>query len=705
MSTLLSPASLCFASAAATIVVAIFGSLRLRRGTADWTLVLGLCLFAADRILAAFSLQAATLGDVEAIQQWRVIVLSALPGVWLVFSLTFARVNAANFLRRWKFIWPAALVVPLVLAIAFRQDLFSALYASRSEPWILRLGWPATVVYCILLPVSVLVLMNLERTYRASVGTLRWRIKFMLLGVGVVFVTEVYSTSQAVLYRSITASMESTTAIAVLLAMVIVGRYLLRNSQFDTEVYPSQSVLEGSVIVVLAAIYLLGVGVLAKLVTYFGGDAAFELKAFVLLMSLVLLGVLFQSDRVRLYLRRMVSRHFQRPIYDYQAIWRKFSEGTASAVDPTDLCRAVVNLTAEVFEALSVTIWIANDSRDTLTVAASTSLSTEKASVCTPTEAEIRAVFAHFEANPHPVDIETGDAPWAVALRRWHPIEFPERGSHRMCAPFVRQGRIGGILMIGDRVSGVEFPDQDMDMLKCVTDHVTTRLMNVQLAQRLVQAKELAAFQAMATFFVHDLKNAASTLNLMLQNLPVHFNDPAFREDALRGMGKTVEHMNRLIGRLGQLRHDLNLRLTPGDLNTVVEGVLRGLQNATGVRISREFAPLPAAAIDPEQLQKVITNLLLNAIEATPPQGEIRLATRATATEVVFSVADTGCGMSAEFIQRSLFRPFQTTKKTGMGIGMFQSKMIVEAHGGRLTVTSAPNQGTTFQVHLPTHGK
>jgi len=241
-------------------------------------------------------------------------------------------------------------------------------------------------------------------------------------------------------------------------------------------------------------------------------------------------------------------------------------------------------------------------------------------------------------------------------------------------------------------------------MLVCVTDHVTTRLMNVQFAERQVQAKELEAFQTMAAFFVHDLKNAASTLNLMLQNLPVHFNDPAFREDALRGMGKTVDHMNRLIRRLGQLRQDLNLHRAPVDLNAVVQSGLKSLQDGAGFAIIKELSPLPTAPLDQEQIQKVITNLVLNAIEATPANGEIRITTRANGAEVMLTVKDTGCGMTPEFMQRSLFRPFQTTKKTGLGIGMFQSKMIVEAHGGRLTVTSAPGQGTTFQVFLPTHG-
>jgi len=68
-------------------------------------------------------------------------------------------------------------------------------------------------------------------------------------------------------------------------------------------------------------------------------------------------------------------------------------------------------------------------------------------------------------------------------------------------------------------------------------------------------------------------------------------------------------------------------------------------------------------------------------------------------------VADNGCGMSQDFLNRSLFRPFQSTKKTGVGIGMFQSKMIVEAHGGRIEVESEQGKGSTFRVLLPIRGQ
>jgi signal transduction histidine kinase len=204
----------------------------------------------------------------------------------------------------------------------------------------------------------------------------------------------------------------------------------------------------------------------------------------------------------------------------------------------------------------------------------------------------------------------------------------------------------------------------------------------------------------MAAFFVHDLKNAASTLNLMLQNLPVHFDNPAFRADALRGISKTAAQIKRLISRLSQLRHELKVELVEADLNEIVSQALAGLEHTPGAMLIKEIQPVPLIRVDSEKLSQVVTNLVLNATEALTGGGHVRVTTARQDGWVVLTVDDNGCGMSDEFINQALFRPFQTTKKTGLGIGMFQSKMIVEAHGGRITVASRLGHGTTFQVFL-----
>jgi signal transduction histidine kinase len=105
--------------------------------------------------------------------------------------------------------------------------------------------------------------------------------------------------------------------------------------------------------------------------------------------------------------------------------------------------------------------------------------------------------------------------------------------------------------------------------------------------------------------------------------------------------------------------------------------------------------------LDGEQISKVLLNLLLNAQQAAGAQAKIRISTHKNNGHAVVAVEDNGPGMAADFIRNRLFRPFQTTKKEGMGIGLFHSKMIVESHRGRIEVESHQGHGTTFRVLLP----
>jgi signal transduction histidine kinase len=187
----------------------------------------------------------------------------------------------------------------------------------------------------------------------------------------------------------------------------------------------------------------------------------------------------------------------------------------------------------------------------------------------------------------------------------------------------------------------------------------------------------------------------------MLQNLPIHFNDPQFREDALRGVGKTVTHINDLIKRLSMLREELSIKPVEADFNAAVNEALKCLDTTPTVELQKELRPLPKVRIDPAQFQNVVVNLALNARDAVNARGKIRVETAQQNGWVVLTVTDSGCGMNPEFMQRSLFRPFQTTKKQGIGIGMFQCKMIVEAHHGKIEVQSELNKGTTFRILLP----
>jgi len=690
-----------YAGAACSGALALAALSRAGRSLTRWAFAVGMAILAAESVFMALSHSTDSPSQILRWQTWRLITLSLIPGTWMLFSLTYARGKGIRFSWRTRLALIATFVVPPAIAVGFRDWLAVSVKPVAGSDWMLQLGPAGTALFLVLLVSSVWIVVNFERTFRASVGTMRWRIKFMLLGAGILFVVRIYTSSQILLFHGVDSSLEGINSGALFVSALLMLRSFFRAGHFELEVYPSQKVLQNSLTVLIAGAYLLIVGVLAKVVTHFGGDSAFAAKAFLVLVSLVALAIALQSDRARLELRRFVSRNFHRSPYDYRTVWKTFTEGTASRVEEAGLCRELVRLTADTFHALSVSIWLVDEKGESLNASASTSPPSAKDAASPVRAGDAQVLRQWFTVHADPVDIETSEAEWAEVLRRYHASQFA-KGGHRVCVPIIGRGELLGVLLVGDRVGGVPFSLEDFDMLKCVGDHAAAGLMNVQLSKKLLQAKELEAFQAMAAFFVHDLKNAASTLNLMLQNLPVHFDDPEFRADALRGIGKTVGHINRLIGRLGLLRHELKIEATAADLNEVVDHVLTGIERSSAYVLTKNLQPLPPIEIDPDQMNKVITNLVLNATEAVPPGGEVRVGTSQENGWAVLTVADNGCGMSPEFLAHSLFRPFQTTKKNGLGIGMFQSKMIVDAHGGRVAVESEPGKGTQFRIFLRT---
>jgi putative PEP-CTERM system histidine kinase len=503
---------------------------------------------------------------------------------------------------------------------------------------------------------------------------------------------------RAILYRQ-----PGAVVFSLCLACVLMAVSFLRTSLSGTEVYPSLAVLQHSLTVFLAGIYLVTIGILAKVAVLMGGDRAFPIKSFLVLLSLVALGMALVSDRVRFLGKRFISRHFRRPFYDYRSLWRSFTERTATVVEERAYCRELVNLISETVQVLSVTTWLADESRGKLVLVASTSLTDGQSQPSAGSEIDLGTLAKVMANQVEPLALDRCTESWVEDLKRCNPSHF-QAGGGRTCVPLSGKGQFLGLLIVGDRVNGIPLSVEDFELLKCIADQAANGLLNLQLSNRLIRAREMEAFQSMAAFFVHDLKNTASSLSLMLQNLPAQMENPAFRQDAWRAVSKAVGKINDLISRLSQLREKVEMNRIEADLTPVLEAALESVGTPPGINLVRAVGPTPRIAMDPEQIQKVATNLLINAREAVGPHGEIRIESFGNNGWVVFSVQDNGCGMAPEFVNRSLFRPFQTTKKNGIGIGMFHCKTIVEAHQGRIEVESEPGKGTTFRVLLPLSG-
>src|SRR6185369_2491948 len=126
------------------------------------------------------------------------------------------------------------------------------------------------------------------------------------------------------------------------------------------------------------------------------------------------------------------------------------------------------------------------------------------------------------------------------------------------------------------------------------------------------------------------------------KNMPVHFDDPAFRADALRVVGNTAGRIDDLIARLGSLRQRPEFRPVSADLNELVNEAIGQLGELSSVEVVATLQPLPRVLADREQMQSVVSNLVLNARDAAGPGGHVHLRTEHQSNHVVLSVTDDG---------------------------------------------------------------
>ena len=210
---------------------------------------------------------------------WETLALVAksfLPGVWLAFSLTYSRANYRDFLLRSRWLLVGAFLVPLLSLAAIYRPFFDIVaYKPPVEGWGLMLDEPAKILNVLVLVSTVLILMNIERTFRATVGTMRWRIKFLVLGLGVIFGAHIYTGSQALLFSDYSPGRLTVETIALLIGCALITVAYVRTGFGEVEVYPSRVVLQTSVTVLLTGAYLFVVGVSAQIVVRFGGSGQF----------------------------------------------------------------------------------------------------------------------------------------------------------------------------------------------------------------------------------------------------------------------------------------------------------------------------------------------------------------------------------------------------------------------------------------------
>ena len=304
---------LALAAAAFSLALALAGSCRKKRSLSTWCFAVGMLVFALENLFGAMWREAVVAEKAAFWGSLTLVMKSLFPGIWICFSLTYSRGNARTVPLRSRLLILATLLIPVGISLIFRNQLLPVSLIDSDSDWRVRSHAAARMLNGFQLVSAVVILMNLERTFRSAVGTMQWRIKFVVIGLGIIFGAQIYTASQALLFSNGSLVLSSIDSVALLIGCALIVVAFLRSGFGEIDVYPSQAVLRTSLTFVLAGAYLFVVGVLAEVVARTGKADAFQLQALIVLLAFAGLAVALLSNRLRQKIRSLVTRHFKRP--------------------------------------------------------------------------------------------------------------------------------------------------------------------------------------------------------------------------------------------------------------------------------------------------------------------------------------------------------------------------------------------------------
>ena len=621
-------------------------------------------------------------------KQWDLVAEALLPSCFLGVSLTLYRQDGwkgISFLGR-----GLLLLSPLFLIAVLLFPLGSFFYAPDfpSEK-ILFLGQVGYLFYLAELIFLTYALVQVEKTLRALPRSDRWRAKFEILGLCAILAIFLFYYSQALLYRSINMGLLPVRSLTLAVAggMMIFSRWRRGGAR---KIRLSPEMAFRSVAILAVGIYLVGLGLSGVGMRYLGVSFPHDLFVSLAFLAGLALVTLLLSDTLRRKVRVFLHKHFYTNKYDYRVQWLQVTDRLAGARNENELQMAILSLFADTFCLRGAALYLADGDCGGFRQVACFDMAVS---------GEIfrrDEPFVSFMEKSNWV-INVGLDKGLVELVGEERMAFFRHEQFSCLVPLQFEGHMAGLITLGAQINeGEKLIFEDYDLMKMLARQATAALLSLRFSVQLAATRELAAIGRVSAFVLHDLKNLVSGLALVAENARDYMDDPEFQADMLGTLTATVGRMKGLIQRLKNLEHGPEPNRESCDLNQIV---LDGARQAGIDRVQVQGQPV-LADIDPVEMRKVVLNLVLNALEASPGERDICLEI-GKERQAYFRVTDQGAGMTEDFVQNQLFKPFATTKQKGFGVGLYQCRNIVEAHGGRIEVVSEPGRGSCFTVWLP----
>lgn len=601
---------------------------------------------------------------------------------WFAFLLVLLRPLGGNRLR-----WPVGFAALVVAA-----ELIAVVLSGLDLPVDLK---PANLMLAAFLVAAVFGLVLVEQLFRAIPAESRWGLKPLCLGLAAGYVFELYLFADGFLFGRLDPDVWGVRGIAHALVIPLVAVSAARTPSWTLRISVSREMAFHSTALAVSGLYLLVIAAAGYYVRYFGGNWGRALQLALLFAGFLLLLVFLFSGSQRARLRVFINKHLFPYRYDYRNEWLRFTQALSSAGGALDLGQSVIKALSDLVESSGGTLWLKDASgrfsvNARLNQGASDASEDDGSALCRFLDErewiinleEFRSRPAHYDGLVLPTWLSAIPDAWLVV-------------------PLKSSGALVGFVVLNSPRTAFEVDWEVLDLLKTSQRQAASYLARMQVTEALLESRKFDSFNRMSAFVVHDLKNLVAQLSLMLRNAERHKHNPAFQEDMLDTVAHVESRMRALMAQLQEKRSiDPHKRVDLCALADRIQATKRHQQPTVEVFADRDHR-LEVQA-HPERLERVIGHLVQNALDATQDDGKVTIRVdMPDPSSARVAVEDTGCGMTSEFMKERLFKPFHTSKSTGMGIGVYETQQYIHELGGRIHFDSEAGRGTCVTVVLP----
>lgn len=555
--------------------------------------------------------------------------------------------------------------------------------------------------------VGLIGLVLIEQILRNTRSNRLYQIKFICLGIGIIFSYDFFMYAHALLFKHIDPALWDARGVVNALAVPFIALASFRNRQAPMKFNLSGDFVFHTGITVFSAIYLLTMAGIGYFIRIFGGTWGDTLQILFIVIALVTLFALIFSGKVRTHVRVFLSRRVFSYQYDYRHEWMRITKTLSSQNTQDPLQYKAIYALANIVGSNGGALWIRNqiraqinDQTNTQNQAFNYQCSYVLDSPKTTTE-PLDSAFSQFllsrrwvidlnelKANPELYDF--------LELPEW----LSELADAWLIAPLMLGNTLYGFIIINKPLAKISLNREDHDLIKIAGRQVASELAQQSASEALAKAREFDAFNQMSAFIVHDIKTLVSQLSLMVKNADKHKSNPAFIDDMIKTSQHSVQKMTRLLEQLKN--RGTSQALHPVELFPVLHQVTQERANNTPKPTLTCADKNLKVMADEQQLHTVFNHILQNAQDATPANGAITVTLSRSKAEAIVNIKDTGMGMTEAFIKEQLFQPFKSTKGVaGMGIGAYQCKQYISQTGGHIKVKSQLGTGTEFDIVIP----